>query len=98
MTQMTNITNLRCLDIDDLLILQGLLRGLKLSCVAQSLALTQPALSQRLRKMENIVFHVPMVERRGRGVVLTVEGDRIAHQADRGIELLLEALAIRKVP
>lgn len=90
--------SLRSLDIDDLFILQGLLRELKLASIARSLLLTQPALSQRLRKMENIVFHVPMVERRGRGVALTTEGHKIALQADRCLEILLGALTIRKAP
>ena len=48
-------TPLRRLDYDDLLILRGLLHGVTVGGCAKLIGVTQPAVSQRLRKIEQIL-------------------------------------------
>jgi len=50
-----DIKDLRLLDVDDLIILDGLYRGSRLKEISVSLMLTPPALSHRLKKMKGIL-------------------------------------------
>lgn len=62
---------LRFLSVDDLLILVYLAKDhLSVTDVAARLKLTQPAITQRIRKMEE-AFGNKIIERKGRGIELT---------------------------
>lgn len=91
----------RLLHFDDLLILDGLLRGFSLTDVAQKMALTQPALSHRLRKIET-VFNGKIVEKSGRKIILTPLGLIAARRATQALQIFsttnnakVEAVEIR---
>lgn len=81
------MNQLRLLNFDDLFLLKYLASGLSLTSIAHELKLTQPAISQRLRKIEQI-FSVPVVEKRGRELHLTKEGQAICKRAADALELM----------
>jgi DNA-binding transcriptional LysR family regulator len=79
---------LRFLSIDDLLILMHLSQeGMSVTDVAKRLKLTQPAVTQRLRKMEDAFGH-KIIERKGRGVQLTTFGRGISERATLALSAL----------
>lgn len=78
---------LRSFDFDDLLILYNLGRGQSISATGRELGLTQPAITQRLQKLESI-FGVKVCERRGAKAELTEAGAVFAGHAIEAIELL----------
>ncbi len=79
---------LRFLSIDDLLILMHLSQeGMSVTDVAKRLKLTQPAVTQRLRKMED-AFGQKIIERKGRGVQLTTFGRGISERATLALSAL----------
>jgi DNA-binding transcriptional LysR family regulator len=79
---------LRFLSVDDLLILMHLSEaGMSVTDVAKRLKLTQPAVTQRLRKMEE-AFGKKIIERKGRGVQLTVFGKEISERATMALSAL----------
>jgi len=80
---------LRLLDFDDLYLLQSLQEGLTVAATAKLLGLTQPAVTQRLRKIER-VFAEPLIERVGRYVRLTGEGRAICTKAAEALALMHE--------
>ena len=80
---------LRQLDFDDLYLLQSLQEGLTVAATAKVLGLTQPAVTQRLRKIER-VFAEPLIERVGRYVRLTSEGRAICAKAAEALALMHE--------
>jgi len=80
---------LRLLDFDDLYLLQSLQEGLTVAATAKLLGLTQPAVTQRLRKIER-VFAEPLIERVGRYVRLTSEGRAICAKASEALALMHE--------
>lgn len=73
------MNKLRLLDFDDLLILRDLLRGETLSSAAKSLGLTQPAVTQRIRKIESLL-NFQLLEKHGRQARLTHIGERFARK------------------
>lgn len=80
--------NLRFLSVDDLLILMHLSQeNMSVTEVARKLQLTQPAVTQRLRKMED-AFGKKIIERKGRGVQLTAFGRNIAERATSALVVL----------
>lgn len=80
--------NLRFLSVDDLLILMHLSQdGMSVTDVAKKLQLTQPAITQRLRKMED-AFKKKIIERKGRGVQLTAFGVQLAERATAALAAL----------
>ncbi len=82
------IDQLRFLAVDDLLILMHLANDqLSVTAVAEKLSLTQPAITQRIRKMEE-AFAQKIIERRGRGIQLTTFGLVQAKRATAAIEAL----------
>ena len=81
------MNKLRLLDFDDLLILRHLLRGETLSAAAKSLGLTQPAVTQRVRKIESLLSF-QLLEKHGRHSRLTVPGQRMARKVILVLELL----------
>jgi len=82
------VDQLRFLSVDDLLILMHLSQsGLSVTEVAGKLKLTQPAVTQRIRKMED-AFGQKLIERKGRGVQLTHFGLEQAERATAALAAL----------
>jgi len=82
------VDQLRFLSVDDLLILMHLSQsGLSVTEVAAKLKLTQPAVTQRIRKMED-AFGQKIIERKGRGVQLTHFGIEQAERATAALAAL----------
>ncbi|MEY4630109.1 MAG: hypothetical protein RIQ81_229 [Pseudomonadota bacterium] len=77
---------LRLLNVDDFMILRGLHEGLSVTSVGHKLGLSQPAITQRIRKMED-VFGIKFLEKEGRGVKLSHDGRRIALKALSALEI-----------
>ena len=89
------VDQLRFLSVDDLLILMHLSQsGLSVTEVAGKLKLTQPAVTQRIRKMED-AFGQKIIERKGRGIQLTHFG---LEQADRATAALMALQGTTAVP
>ncbi len=89
------VDQLRFLSVDDLLILMHLSQsGLSVTEVAGKLKLTQPAVTQRIRKMED-AFGQRIIERKGRGIQLTHFG---LEQADRATAALMALQGTTSVP
>ena len=78
---------LRMLDIDDLILLQHLLNGGRPSTGAAILGLTPPAVSHRLRKIED-VFEIKLFERKGSKLNLNTDGRALSEKADRALALM----------
>lgn len=66
-------------------------RAGSVSRAARSLGRTQPALSQQLRRLEDIVG-APLLRRSGAGVAATHAGERLASYAERILALSAEAV------
>lgn len=81
------MNELRRLDFDDLWLLQELLEGKTLTAVAQEMNISQPAISQRLRKIEE-VFAAPLLKQQGRRLALTEDGVSIATKAAGALKLM----------
>lgn len=82
-----NSNLLRLLNFDDLYLLRYLLNGYTLTAAAKELNLTQPAITQRLRKIES-VFEFPLLIKTGRNLVLTREGEAICTKASDALTLM----------
>lgn len=78
---------LRLLNFDDLFLLKYLLNGATLTAAAKELGLTQPAATQRMRKLET-VFDCAIFERIGRNIRLTKEGSAVCNQAVSALALM----------
>lgn len=78
---------LRMLDIDDLILLQHLLNGGRPSTGAQVLGLTPPAVSHRLRKIED-VFEIKLFDKVGSRLNLNQEGRALSEKADQALLLM----------
>jgi DNA-binding transcriptional LysR family regulator len=78
---------LRLLSVDDLMILRGLHEGLSVTSIGHKLGLSQPAITQRIRKMED-AFSVKLLEKEGRGVKLSAEGKVVAQKAISALAIL----------
>lgn len=83
------MNKLRFLNFDDLFLLQLLLDGSTITATAQRLGLTQPAVTQRVRKIERI-FGCRLTQRAGRRVQLTAEGRALCNRASGAISLMGE--------
>ena len=81
------MNQLRHLNFDDLLLLKLLLEGLSLTAIAKRLSLTQPAVTQKVRKMEDI-FGTIFLKKSGRGLSLTEEGKAICTRAAGAVAIL----------
>lgn len=73
------------MDDRDWLILKSLYIHNNISKTAQSLYISQPALTKRIKQIEK-EFQVPIIERGTRGVRFTAEGEYLAKCADEMIE------------
>jgi len=80
------MSQLRGLDIDDLILMSCLGRGLTLSESAKKLCLSQAAITSRIYKIENVTGYV-ILDRSTRVRFLTDDGQMIA-------EIFTNALAI----
>jgi len=80
---------LRLLNFDDLFLLKLLLEDTKVTAVADRLGLTQPAVTQRVRKIEK-VFQSTILQKAGRRVRLTEEGRSICNRAVAALSLMGE--------
>lgn len=83
------MNKLRLLNFDDLFLLRLLLQDATITSIARQLGLTQPAVTQRLRKVER-VFDVLLMQRSGRTVRLTDEGRAICNKAAMALALMGE--------
>ncbi|WP_044455833.1 LysR substrate-binding domain-containing protein [Pandoraea vervacti] len=80
------------LEIDLLRSFAAIAQAGSLSRAAQRIARTQSALSQQMKRLEEIVDQ-PLLQRTGRGVVLTGPGERLLGHAQRILRAHDEALA-----
>jgi DNA-binding transcriptional LysR family regulator len=78
--------SIRILDIDDLILLRCLWRGETMGQASKTLAVSQPATTQRMRKME--AHFAPLIERGPHRATLTINGQRIAMLANAALQLL----------
>jgi DNA-binding transcriptional LysR family regulator len=83
--------SLRKLDIDDFLVMMLLVSGCSVTKTGKLLCLTQPAISQRLRKIEE-VFGTKILDKSFRHGTLTIEGQHIAYAMACGFELMATTL------
>ena len=81
------MSRLRLLDFDDLFLLSHLLEGNTIAATAKQLGLTQPAITQRVRKIER-VFVETILQKAGRHVRLTKEGRAICVKAADALALM----------
>jgi len=81
------MAGLRLLNFDDLLILRHLLAGATITATAAEMGLTQPAVTQRLRKMEG-VFGGPILRKVGRRSRLTEAGVALGEKARAALSLM----------
>jgi DNA-binding transcriptional LysR family regulator len=84
--------SLRLLDVDDLIILSRLAHGDSQREIALVLRLTQPAICQRMRKMEAI-FGAKITKLSGKYSVLTERGKQIAETAKAALNYVRSTLA-----
>ncbi len=80
-------SRLRLLDFDDLYLLGHLLEGNTIAATAKLLGLTQPAITQRVRKIER-VFEEPILQKAGRHVKLTPAGHAVCVKAADALALM----------
>src|SRR5690606_17953602 len=80
-------SRLRLLDFDDLFLLGHLLDGETVAATARHLGLTQPAITQRIRKIER-VFGQPILQKAGRHVKLTPHGFEVCNRAADALALM----------
>lgn len=86
---MSNLTSrLRLMDIDDLFILRSLLEGQTVSETARSLGVTQPAVSQRLRKLAFVIGAKNVMTYHGRFAKMTEDGKVVAELAASALKIL----------
>jgi DNA-binding transcriptional LysR family regulator len=86
------ISQLRLLDFDDLYLLTHLLEGHTIAATAKQLGLTQPAITQRVRKIER-VFAQQILEKAGRHVRLTLTGRALCLRARDALSLMHDEAA-----
>ncbi len=82
--------DLRRLDFDDLWLLSLLLEGRTLVSIAALMKVSQPAISQRLRKVEQVFLNTVCIQK-GRRLILTDEGVALAERAKAALKLLQDS-------
>lgn len=78
---------LRHLNFDDLYLLKFLSLGYSLTEVAVELNISQPAISQRLKKMES-VFDMRIIRKDGRKIHLTKEGELLCRKSTEALAVM----------
>ncbi len=84
------MSELRHLDLDDLIGMVMISEGVRQVEIAKALGLTPPAVSHRVRKWES-VFGIRMLERNRDGqhcLVLTEDGSRVVNRSRHVLEAL----------
>jgi DNA-binding transcriptional LysR family regulator len=81
--------------MDDLYLLRHLSEGYTITAAAKKLGLTQPAASQRLRKIE-AAYKLPILKKLGRHVGLTTEGVDLCNKAIAALSILEQELSEEK--
>src|SRR5690348_8972020 len=83
--------------IHQLTVFRTVARHLSYTRAAEELYLSQPAVSQQVRTLEQ-ALGVGLFERRGRGIVLTVAGQELLGRAERLLSLFREtATVVREI-
>lgn len=82
-----NPSRFRLLDYDDLLILKALHEGKTVNEAGKVLGVTQPAVSQRLRKMSFVIAEENVMNYHGRNASLTQAGAEFAKMAIEVLEI-----------
>ena len=77
--------------LEDLYILILLDEGCTTGQAGKKLFITQPAVSQRLKRFETF-FDIKLHDKMGRGIGLNVEGKRMAKAAREAMKILEEAV------
>jgi DNA-binding transcriptional LysR family regulator len=86
---------LRGLDIDDLLLLCYMYDGMTVTQTGKALNVTQPAISQRIKKMEDMLgFRV--LRPNGKSKTLTLEASALAYAAKVALETICRSLPTKK--
>jgi len=83
-----NNSRLRLLGYDDLLILMALGDGLTVTEAAKMIGVTQPAVTQRIRKISFVFGEENILEYRGRNASLTDAGRKASEKALKAIAAL----------
>ncbi|MBL5975579.1 MAG: LysR family transcriptional regulator [Candidatus Leucobacter sulfamidivorax] len=92
MTSTRHADPLGAIDSTELRILHALATTGSLTAAAASLGLSQPAVSQRIKRVETRLA-VPLIERQGRGIRLTTAGNILAEHARTVVAEIDAALA-----
>ncbi len=87
-----NMDPLGAIDSTEMRILHALATTGSLTAAAASLGLSQPAVSQRIKRVETRLS-VPLIERQGRGIRLTTAGNILAEHARTVVAEIDAALA-----
>jgi len=82
---------LRRLGVDDMIILRCLVLGQSVTETAKTLSITQPAVTQRIRKM-CFVFGGDIIKRKFQGCDITPLGAKLGGMAINALEILEETL------
>ncbi len=83
--------NIRGMDMDDFILLALVGRGLTVSDSAWVMALTQPAVSNRLRKIEGM-FSVKIIERKSRSAIASPQAEHVFKMADDALLAIVGAI------
>lgn len=86
---------LRGLDLDDLLLLCYMQDGMTVTQTGKALNVTQPAISQRIKKMEDMLGF-KILRSNGKSKTLTLEASAMAYACKSALESICRALPIKK--
>ena len=81
------VAKLRHLDVDDLYLMSFLSQGLRLVDAAKRLSLTQPAITQRIHKIEQ-ALGIELLDRNIRGTRLSLKGQVVCKASHDAVEML----------
>ena len=81
--------SIRHLDVDDFFVLKYLGEGKSMVEIAKILLVTQPAISQRVERIEE-VFGDIIVTKKGRRVVLTDFGKHVTNTITTALKIVME--------
>ena len=84
-TSLSTSSTLRHLDVDDFYLLKLLGQGLRLTDAAKALSLSQPAITQRIYKIEN-ALSTQILDRTSRTTLLTEKGIAMCQKFSKIIE------------
>jgi DNA-binding transcriptional LysR family regulator len=82
---------LRGLDLDDLVVLAMLGDDISVTKIGHYLYITQPAVSQRIRKIEDLLG-IKIVYRNSRSLKLTRDGNTVSAAAKQSLVMLMHSI------